>query len=77
VLFFAPEQAKKRAGEWGPARLQERIAASWADFLARLREPARPWLEVVEGHGRQAVEATYAALRDGTLPANEGRILGV
>ena len=77
VLFFAPAQAKKRAAEWGPARLQERIAATWADFLARVREPDRPWLNVVEGHGRAAVEATYAALLDGTLPANEGRILSV
>ena len=77
VLFFAPAQAKKRAAEWGPARLQERIAATWADFLARVREPGRPWLDVGEGHGRQAVEATYAALLDGALPANEGRILSV
>lgn len=77
VLFFAPAQAKKRAGEWGPAQLQERIAASWAKFLARVADPGRPWLHVVEERGRQAVETTYAALLDGTVAANEGRILSV
>ena len=77
VLFFAPAQAKKRAGEWGSVQLQERIATSWADFLARVVEPGRPWLHVVEGRGRQAIEATYAALLDGTVAANEGRILSV
>ena len=77
VLFFAPAQAKKRAAEWGSERLQERIATTWAEFLSRVSQPGRPWLQVVASHGRQAVEATYAALLDGTMPANEGRILSV
>ena len=77
ILFFAPAQAKKRAAEWGSEPLQKRIARSWADFLSRVSQPDRPWLQVVAGHGRQAVEATYAALLDGTLAANEGRILSV
>jgi hypothetical protein len=77
VLFFAPAQAKKRAEEWGSARLQGRIALAWATFLARVSEPGRPWLKVVPGQGKQAVETTYAALLDGKVPANEGRILRV
>ncbi|MEO8525302.1 MAG: DUF2855 family protein [Caldimonas sp.] len=77
VLFFAPAQAKKRAAEWGAASLQERIARAWAAFLARVSEPGRPWLTAVSGQGRHAVEKTYAALLDGTVPANEGRILAV
>jgi hypothetical protein len=77
VLFFAPAQAKKRIGEWGPAGFQERIAGAWTAFLARARDPSRPWLEVVAGKGREAVESTYAALLDGRVPANEGRILAI
>jgi hypothetical protein len=68
---------KKRIAEWGPAGLQERLAAAWSGFLARARDPARPWLQVVAAKGREAVESTYAALLDGRVPANEGRILAV
>jgi hypothetical protein len=77
VLFFAPAQGKKRVAEWGAVGFQERLAAAWTGFLARARDPARPWLLVVAGNGRQAIESTYAALLEGRVPANEGRILAV
>ena len=77
MLFFAPSQAKKRLADWGPVAFQERLAAAWTAFLARARDPARPWLQVVAGRGREAVESTYSALLDGKVPANEGRILAV
>jgi len=77
VLFFAPAQAKKRVAEWGPAAFQDRLGAAWAAFLTRARDPARPWLQVVTGRGREAVESTYSALLEGQVPANEGRILAV
>lgn len=77
VLFFAPAQVKKRLAEWGPAGLQDRLATAWAAFMARVSDPARPWLQVVAGQGRQAVEAAYSALLEGKVPANEGRILAV
>ena len=77
VLFFAPSQAKKRIAEWGAKGFEDRLATAWSAFLARARDPARPWLQVVAGRGRQAVEATYSALLEGTVPANEGRILAV
>ena len=77
VLFFAPAQVKKRVAEWGPAGLQERLALTWAAFLARVRDPSHPWLRVASGQGRQAVAATYIALLDGKVAAIEGRILSV
>jgi len=77
VLFFAPSQAKKRTAEWGPAGFEDRLATAWTAFLARVRDPMRPWLRVVAGQGRLAVESTYSALLEGTVPANEGRILAV
>jgi hypothetical protein len=77
VLFFAPAQGKKRVADWGLAGFQDRLGEAWAAFLARARDPARPWLKVVSARGREAVEATYAGLLAGTIPANEGRILAV
>ena len=78
VLFFAPAQGKKRVSRLGAARVS-RIASprAWSAFLARARDPARPWLQVVAGRGREAIESTYSALLDGKVPANEGRILAV
>ena len=77
VLFFAPAQVKKRVAEWGPASLQERLALAWGAFVARVSDPTHPWLQVVSGQGRQAVETTYTALLDGRVAASEGRILTV
>jgi Protein of unknown function (DUF2855) len=77
ILFFAPSQAKKRIADWGAKGFEARLGTAWTAFLARVREPARPWLRVVAGQGREAVEATYSALLEGTVPANEGRILAV
>jgi hypothetical protein len=75
VLFFAPAQIKKRTADEGPQRLQERIADAWRRFVARVADPARPWLRVVSGDGQDAVLATYQALIEGRVPADEGRIL--
>ncbi|NTY62320.1 DUF2855 family protein [Mycolicibacterium sphagni] len=75
VLFFAPDQAGKRIAEWGPAAFQERMAAAWTAFMEPVTDDEKPWLTVVSGQGRHAVEQTYTALLDGTVPANEGHIL--
>jgi hypothetical protein len=77
VLFFAPAQIEKRVAEWGAAGLNERLATAWRAFITRVGDPAKPWLRVVPGAGRAAVEATYASLLEGTVPADEGRILAV
>ncbi|AQT78672.1 hypothetical protein B1R94_04555 [Mycolicibacterium litorale] len=77
VLFFAPDQARKRAADWGPAGLQERMAAAWTAFMVPVTDPERPWLTVVTRHGRDGVEQCYAALLTGAVPAAEGYVLSV
>lgn len=77
VLFFVPEQAAKRAAQWGPAGLAERVGAGWAAFMEPVTRPENPWLTVVFGHGTAAVDACYAALLDGSVPAREGHVLSV
>jgi hypothetical protein len=77
VMFFAPAQATKRAGEWGPAELERRVAAAWADFMGPVTDADAPWLQVVRGRGPAAVEAVYTALLDGTVPPREGHVLAV
>ncbi len=77
VLFFAPAQIKKRVAEWGAAGLDERLATAWRAFIACVSDPSKPWLRVVSGQGRAAVESTYASLLGGSVPADEGRILAI
>ncbi len=77
TLFFAPAQAKKRVAEWGATVLQQRLAAAWLAFIATVSAPDAPWLHVVTGRGSDAVASTYAALLEGTVPANEGHVLGL
>jgi len=77
ILFFAPAQIKKRVAEWGAIGLQERLASAWAAFIERVADAERPWLRVVAGHGREAVERTYSELLDGRVPADEGRVLAL
>ena len=75
VLFFAPSQVKKRIEDWGAAGLQQRIAIAWSNFMVSVCDVNQPWLQVVRGHGQQAVQATYAALLSGTVPAKEGHFM--
>ncbi|WP_445167009.1 DUF2855 family protein [Mycolicibacterium sp. Dal123E01] len=77
VLFFAPEQARKRIAEWGQAEFQGRMAAAWTAFMEPVTSAEQPWLTVVTSQGRDAIERCYAALLDGTVPASEGHILSV
>lgn len=77
VLFFVPDWAAKRAADWGPAGLLERIGAGWVSFMEQVNRPDNPWLTVVSGQGPAAIDAVYAALLDGTLPAREGHVLSV
>lgn len=77
VLFFAPDQATRRAGEWGPATLQERLAAAWAAFMQPVTRADNPWLHVVRDRGTAAVEACYTALLDGRVRPQDGHILSV
>lgn len=77
VLFFVPDWAAQRSREWGPTVLAERIADAWRAFMEPVTRPENPWLTVVSRQGREAVDATYAALLDGRIPAREGHILSV
>lgn len=75
TLFFAPAQIKKRLGDWGPAGLGERIAAAWLAFMARIDDPAAPWLTVIRGQGADAVERAYLDLVEGRTNPREGHVL--
>ena len=45
--------------------------------MGRVTASVNPWLRVVRGRGEAAVEATYRALLDGIVPAQEGHVLSI
>jgi hypothetical protein len=71
--FFAPDQIRKRAREWGPGGIDRRFGAAWSGFAPMLDR----CLQVVEGRGREAVEQIYLDTLNGRIPPDQGHILSV
>jgi Protein of unknown function (DUF2855) len=71
--FFAPDQIRKRAKEWGPGGIDTRFSAAWSGFAPRLDQ----WLTVTEGRGPAAVKAVYLDTLAGRVPPDQGHILSL
>ncbi|SHN78487.1 DUF2855 family protein [Bradyrhizobium erythrophlei] len=71
--FFAPDQIRKRAKEWGAGGIDQRFGAAWSAFAPTL--PAR--LTVIEGRGRDAVKQVYLDTLNGRIPPAQGHILSL
>jgi hypothetical protein len=75
VLFFAPAQASKRVADWGAAALQHRTDVAWQAFMVPVTDAQDPWLHVVRGSGKAAVEHAWAALLNGRASPCDGHLL--
>jgi hypothetical protein len=71
--FFAPDQIRKRAREWGPGGVDQRFGAAWSTFAPTL--PKR--LTVSEGRGPAAVKQVYLDTLNGRIPPAQGHILSL
>jgi hypothetical protein len=71
--FFAPDQIRKRAKEWGPGGIDQRFSAAWAGFAPILER----WLTVTEGRGPAAVQEIYLDTLNGRVPPEQGHILSL
>jgi len=71
--FFAPDQIRKRAKEWGPGGVETRFAAAWAGFAPKLDQ----WLTVTEGRGPATVQQVYLDTLNGRVPPDQGHILSI
>jgi hypothetical protein len=63
AFFFAPTRVTKRAGDWGRAGLESRVAAAWHPFCEWIGD----WLRTVRGEGLDGA-------RDAYLDVLEGRV---
>jgi hypothetical protein len=73
MWFFAPDQIRKRAKEWGPGGVDARFGTAWAGLAPMLHR----WLTVTEGRGRATVQAAYLDTLNGRVPPDQGHILSL
>lgn len=71
--FFAPDQIRKRARDWGPGGVDRKFGEAWTGFVPALQR----WLSVTEHRGRQAVQAAYTATLDGKVSPDQGSMLSL
>jgi hypothetical protein len=71
--FFAPDQIRKRAKEWGPGGIDTRFSAAWSGFAPMLDR----WLKVTEGRGEGPVKQIYLDTLAGRVPPDQGHILSL
>ncbi len=72
-FFFAPSQAQKRASDWGPGEIEQRMGASFVAF----RKFCDNWLQVERHYGAEAVQAAYQAVLAGRQPPQNGCIISL
>ena len=72
-FFFAPDQIRKRASEWGPGGVDMRFGAAWSGLVPRLDQ----WVDVIENHGPAAVQRAYLDTLNGRVPPDQGLILSL
>jgi hypothetical protein len=71
--FFAPDQIRKRAKEWGPGGIEQRFGAAWSGFAPMLES----CLTVVESRGPEAVQQVYLDTLKGRIPPEQGHMLSL
>ena len=71
--FFAPDQIRKRAREWGPGGIDKRFRTAWLGFAPMLER----CLTIVEGRGAAAVKRIYLDTLAGRIPPDQGRMLSM
>ena len=70
-FFFAPDRVSKRAGDWGRAGLQDRVAEAWHPFCGWIGE----WLRPIPGEGFEAVRDAYLDVLEGRVEPARAHVL--
>ncbi len=71
--FFAPDQIRTRAKEWGPGGIDTRFGAAWSGFAPNLDR----WIKVIESRGPKAVKTVYRDTLGGRVPPDQGHMLSL
>ncbi|KPG01405.1 hypothetical protein IP86_04500 [Rhodopseudomonas sp. AAP120] len=71
--FFAPDQIRKRAREWGPGGVEQRLATAWTGLVPLLDRS----LTITTRSGPEAVKQAYRETLAGTVPPDQGLMLAL
>lgn len=71
--FFAPDQIRKRAKEWGPGGFDDRFSTVWSGFT----ESLGPKLDITIGQGKAAVERVYLGTLQGRVKPQRAHMLSL
>jgi hypothetical protein len=71
TVFFAPDQMRKRTGDWGREGLDQRFAEAWQRFAPVVED----WVDVVEQHGPEALRAVWLEVLAGRSAPRTGHVL--
>jgi hypothetical protein len=71
AFFVAPDQIHKRTGDWGREELDRRFAEAWQRFAPAVED----WVDIVEQHGPEALQAVWLEVLSGKSPPRTGHIL--
>ena len=70
-FFFAPTRVSKRAGDWGRAGLETRVAEAWHPFC----EWTAGWLETIPGRGFDGLRGAYLDVLEGRVDPRHAHVL--
>jgi Protein of unknown function (DUF2855) len=71
TVFFAPDQMRKRAADWGREGLDLRFAEAWRSFAAA----AEGWVDVVSHRGPEALRQVWLEVLAGRSAPRVGHVL--
>ena len=71
AMFFAPDQMRKRIGDWGREGLDRRFAEAWRTFAPVVEG----WVDVVVAHGPEALERVWHEVQGGRADPRTGHVL--
>lgn len=71
AMFFAPDQMRKRIGEWGREGLDSRFADAWRAFAPR----AEQWVDVVLSTGPDGLERVWHDVLSGRADPRAGHVI--
>jgi hypothetical protein len=72
-FFFAPTRVGKRAGDWGRATLESRVADAWHPFC----EWTGGWLRTVRGEGLDGARDAYLEVLEGRVDPATAHVISL
>jgi hypothetical protein len=71
TVFFAPDQMRKRTGDWGREGLDQRFAEAWQRFVPVVEA----WVDIVEQHGPDALRTVWLEVLTGRSAPRTGYVV--